>query len=430
MNATERTIYGILGQAFLLLLLYGAAAFFTAVKFLPADPLALGVPYKHVAAFSDVLLQLAVINGLLAGGVYAVTYNTSLQLTLVSPQKAALLWAYRALTTLNILAVLASFLGIFEGRYLLSLPPLLDVLLIITLILFFIAMLTEGGMEAFKLVWLTGLVSLTVGVALGILPAIDYQQDRVLRSLSLGLQVNIGYTLMALVLLFWLLAREADLQNMAVSALYTAATFMVISGALLTIAPLYTFGASTALSTIAFLFVPLSILVFIGRVFRVLLDDSYLKVTAPIRWCILVVGLYSIGWGILGALSLLPGVRQWTVGTWLDSLQYQLTVFAAVAAVLGMGAYISAKRTIKVIQTRGWFSFWMVALGLLGGALSLGGAGLVQTYSERILSIGYLDVQKLLVPLYIGWIIALLMLMVGVMWYVWRFRSEHSLESS
>ncbi len=430
MNATERTIYGMLGQAFLLLLLYGAAVLFTAVKFLPVDPLALGVPYKHVAAFSDTLLQLAVINGLLAGGVYAVTYNTSLQLTLVSPQKAVLLWAYRALTALNMLAVLAGFLGIFEGRYLLSLPPLLDMLLIVTLALFFIAMLTEGEMGAFKLIWLTGLVSLVVGIALSILPAVDYQQDRVLRALSLGLQVNIGYTLMALTLLFWLLAREADLQNMAVSALYTAAALMVISGALLTIAPLYTFGVSTALSTIAFLFVPLSLLVFIGRVFRVLLDDSYLKVTPAIRWCILVIVLYSVGWGVLGAASLLPGVRQWTVGTWLDNLQYQLTVFAAVAAVLGMGAYISAKRTIKVIPTRGWFSFWMVALGLLGVTIALGGAGLVQTYGERILSIGYLDVQKLLVPLYIGWIIALLVLMVGITWYVWRFRSEQSLKSS
>ena len=53
-------------------------------------------------------------------------------------------------------------------------------------------------------------------------------------------------------------------------------------------------------------------------------------------------------------------------------------------------------------------SFWLAALGLAIGGVALAGAGLVQTYMERILSFGYLDTQAYLIPLYLFWLIGLL----------------------
>ena len=63
----------------------------------------------------------------------------------------------------------------------------------------------------------------------------------------------------------------------------------------------------------------------------------------------------------------------------------------------------------------------MAAFGIIGGAIALGGAGLVQVYLERLLGIGYLETQTLLIPLYSFWLIGLLSLSLGVGIYALTF---------
>jgi nitric oxide reductase subunit B len=65
--------------------------------------------------------------------------------------------------------------------------------------------------------------------------------------------------------------------------------------------------------------------------------------------------------------------------------------------------------------------FWLVAFGIVGGGLALGGAGAVQVYLERILSLGYLETQTLLIPLYVGWVLGGLALALGVLVYALGF---------
>jgi len=54
----------------------------------------------------------------------------------------------------------------------------------------------------------------------------------------------------------------------------------------------------------------------------------------------------------------------------------------------------------------------------------LAAAGVVQVYLERLLSIGYLDTQALLVPLYIGWIMGMIVLLLGIVLYALGFWSH------
>jgi hypothetical protein len=62
-----------------------------------------------------------------------------------------------------------------------------------------------------------------------------------------------------------------------------------------------------------------------------------------------------------------------------------------------------------------------VAFGIIGSGLALGLAGVVQTFLERQLSVGYLDTQTLLVPLYTGWFAGLVVLALGIGLYTLIF---------
>jgi hypothetical protein len=72
----------------------------------------------------------------------------------------------------------------------------------------------------------------------------------------------------------------------------------------------------------------------------------------------------------------------------------------------------------------GLMPFWLVAFGVLGGALALSGVGIVQVFTERMSSTGYLDVQNLVIPLYTGWVVGLVSLALGVLIYALGFRAR------
>jgi nitric oxide reductase subunit B len=63
----------------------------------------------------------------------------------------------------------------------------------------------------------------------------------------------------------------------------------------------------------------------------------------------------------------------------------------------------------------------LVAFGIVIGAGALGSAGVAQVYMERILSVGYLDVQTLVTPLYMLWVLGLLLLAAGIGIYALTF---------
>jgi hypothetical protein len=76
----------------------------------------------------------------------------------------------------------------------------------------------------------------------------------------------------------------------------------------------------------------------------------------------------------------------------------------------------------------GLMPFWLVAFGIIGGGLALGGAGLVQVYMERISGVGYLDTQTMLTPLYALWVIGLLAMALGIGIYALGFWARRPVE--
>jgi nitric oxide reductase subunit B len=117
----------------------------------------------------------------------------------------------------------------------------------------------------------------------------------------------------------------------------------------------------------------------------------------------------------------LAGIRDFTTGTRLSDLQTTLMQFAVVALLLGVFNQAAAELRGQNRRITGLMPFWLVAFGVVGGGAGLAAAGVAQVYLERLLSVGYLETQTLLIPLYTLWFIGLILLAFGVLIYALGF---------
>src|SRR5207302_334361 len=152
-----RTAYAFLAEMVLLLMFYAAVMLLVAIRFVRvSDPLTQSLPYNQLGGFASALLHLAVVSGLLGGGIFVIaTQRADHRLE----NETALTIGFRLWSLLLILAVLAGLLGLLEGRSGLELPPLLDVLeaALAALIAAAVA-LSVSQWTAIPLVWTAGMV--------------------------------------------------------------------------------------------------------------------------------------------------------------------------------------------------------------------------------------------------------------------------------
>lgn len=418
---SKRAAFGLLGQTVLLLLAYAAVSLLAAVKFLPQDPLAQGFTYAQASAFAHMLLNLAIVTGLIGGGIYVVANDRPRQ---TLDREALLLNAYRGWTVLVILVFFSGLLGLSDGRHLLEQPQILDILQGLLMAMFIVAVYRGGGKNTpFVMIWTAGLSLSVICILIGILPPADFLQERILRTLSVNFNLNVAYLLAALALIFWLMTRFSNIMQMwADEGLYTTAGLLTLAGTLVSLAPLMPLGASN-IGVVALLLIFVCCAIFAAHSYRALSDLNPTR-TLSAHWVGLAVILIFVGMGFLGSIQALPGIQQWTQGTRLTDLQHTLIAFALVAVVLGAINQIAAELRGHNERVTGLMPFWLVAFGLLFGGIALGLAGVVQTYIERILGVGYLDAQNVIVPLLLIWIIGWWMIALGIGIYALGFRAR------
>jgi nitric oxide reductase subunit B len=442
MTLTRKFIYVMFAQTLVLLLLYVPMLLLTAVKFLPDDPLALAIPYHHAQSFSSILLQLALLTGLTAGGLYLIVAQRT-DATLKYEHIAYRL--YQAWTIGLILGVVAGALNLAEGRHLLELPPILDAVFILLQLAFLIlagmsldkASLAQDirfsaadgtsrtPWNAFALVWGIGMALNIMCQSVGLLPAQDYLQDRIFRTLASGLQWNVAFVLMALAILFWLMPRFSTVTSAwAESGLNRVGGVMSIVGVLVSMAALaHLPGAIPEVGNITLVVAPLLGLMFVAHGYQALSQRSA-SYTLAAHWVALSVVLLFSGLCIVGGILAAPAIQQVAQGTHLTDMQFALVAFGILAAILGLINQAVAEMRGHNARITGLLPFWLIGAGMMGSSLALTLAGVVQVYMERLLSIGYLDTQAALLPLHLLWIIALLLLAPGMAFYALGFRAR------
>jgi hypothetical protein len=430
MTRTQKIAYGLFAQTVILLLLYAAASLLAAVKFLtPNDPLALSLPYQQVGGLANVLLHLAALTGLLGGGVYlAVAERADKSVT----SKQALNIYFLLWTLLLVLSVAAGILDMLDGRYMLELPPLLTLARSALAGLIATEVLRSASGSSPVWVWTVGIGLGVLGGLAGVLPSPDFVSDQVMRLLSIGLTINMGYPVAALALGFWLMRRFSHVPaEWAEIGVYTVGGLATTAGLLVTLASLYRLtgdGFSLFLGNVAVIVVPVIYLIIAAHSYAAL-SDRNTNPALSAHWFALSILLYLAGIGVLGGLQAASGVNQWTIGTRLTDLQTTLALFGTVAMTLGVANMGAAELFGQNRRVTGLAPFWLVAFGVVGGGLALALAGVAQTYMERFLSVGYLDVQNLLIPLYALWVLGGLLLALGVGAYALGFWARRPVEA-
>lgn len=422
LTTSKRVSYNLFAQSVLLLIVYAAVALLTSVKFLENDPLASSLPYNHASAFGNVLLNLAIISGLLGGGVYVVTGERP---DGKLAQERSLFYAFMLWSAFLVLAFLAGVLGILEGRHRLELPLLLDIVQVVLTLAFVLNIgLSVPRWTAVTLVWTAGMGLHMLCVVMGLLPTGDYLRDSGLAALALGLNLNVALTLAAVALGFWLMHRFSNITpGWTDSGLYTVSGLLALAGVMVTAAPLYVLdsgGFASALGKIGTGFVPLAYMLFAAHSYRAL-SDRNLNRTLSAHWYALALLLLLLGNGVLGTIQTISGIAQWTQGTRLTDLQVTLVSTAIVSVILGMINQSGAELRGQNRRITGLLPFWLVAFGVLSGALALAGAGIVQAYLERVLGVGYLETQIYLIPLYLFWIMGIFVSALGIAIYALGF---------
>jgi nitric oxide reductase subunit B len=419
---TQKIAYGFLLHGVVLLVLYVVGSLLTAIKFLGDDPLAISLPYHHITALTGVLLQLAVLSLLIGGGIYAIAHERADN----QFQRIGLLnLVYRLWTVLCILAFAAGFLNLLEGRAGHELPISLDLLLIAILILLvFAAAASLPKWSPIPSVWLVGLLVVIVAVALSL-----FMDDFKIGAISLALREYIGFGLLSVSVMFWLAHRFSNITlTWAGMGAYSVGGFVTIAGMFLMLPTLYTLDAPdyvTSIGAWGVIAIPICCAIFASHLYRALSDRNQAATLAP-QWVALSLILFLLGAGFLGAINALPGVHAYIAGTRLADLQRTLILLSYVA--VGLGAANQVASELRGLQAgrenrrvTGFVPFWLVAFGAIIAAIALAAAGIVQVYLERLLSIGYLETQTLIIPLYTVWVIGLVSVALGVAIYAFAF---------
>jgi nitric oxide reductase subunit B len=103
-----------------------------------------------------------------------------------------------------------------------------------------------------------------------------------------------------------------------------------------------------------------------------------------------------VGAGLWGVIHTLPQVNKWTHGTQVTTAHGHLAFYGAYVLLIVAMIYVtlpSIRGVGEFKQTRGFQSFWWMTISMIFIVITITGAGMVQTYMERLLGLDYVTVK-------------------------------------
>ena len=151
------------------------------------------------------------------------------------------------------------------------------------------------------------------------------------------------------------------------------------------------------------------------------------EIINPLTWTIAIgcAVMHMIGAGVWGFMHTLPQINYYTHGSQVTVSHGHLAFFGAYA-LLNIMVFYYAMPKIKGIEvydpSRGKIAFWTMSTAMMLMGLSFGIAGVVQSYLERVLGMGYMATQSYMrlwlgvtFVLGIGFFIGVLILVVDLL---------------
>lgn len=103
-----------------------------------------------------------------------------------------------------------------------------------------------------------------------------------------------------------------------------------------------------------------------------------------------------VGAGLWGVVHTLPQVNKWSHGTQITTAHGHLAFYGAYVLLIVAMIYVtlpSIRGTKNFNQSRGFQTFWWMTISMIFIVITITGAGMVQTYLERLLGLDYVSVK-------------------------------------
>jgi len=387
------------------LLLYGlqiAIGLLSAAKYLGPDPLLHILPFDRAKEIHTNLLIVWVLTGFMGAAYYVIPEESRTEIYSEKLAYAQLI----AWTGMGLVTVTGYVFGWTAGNKLLEQPLPMKVIIVVVMLafLFNIAMtIWRAGR------WTTTEGVLVAGLALSAvlyLPALldfdNYTVGIFYRWWTVHLWVEGVWELIQGGLLAFLLIRLSGVDREVMEKwLYVIVGLTFIAGILGTAHHYYWIGVPHYWVMFGGFFSALEPLSFFGMAVYAYSALRRSGLSHPNRlalhWTIGSAVYSAFGAGILGLAHTWPAVNKWTHGTLITAMHGHMAFFGAyVMIVLAMITFAMPGLTGKDDEKSsalGMWAFWLQVTGMLGMTMAFAAAGIVQTYLEHILSIGYLDTQ-------------------------------------
>lgn len=419
------------------LLLYGlqiALGLLSAVKYIGPDPLINILPFQISKEIHTNLLIVWVLTGFMGAAYYVVPEESRTEI--YSPRLAyaqLILWTGMGLT-----AVIGYLFGWTEGNKLLEQPFILKIVIVIVMLMFLYNII----MTIWKAKrWTTTEGVLLAGIALSALlylPSLltfdNYTVSIYYRWWTVHLWVEGVWEMIQGALLAYLLIRLSGIDREVMEKwLYVIVGLTFISGILGTAHHYYWVGVPGYWLPLGAFFSALEPLVFLAMAiyaYKAMRRAGFVHPNRmAIHWTIGSAIFSALGAGLLGLAHTWPAVNKWTHGTLITAMHGHMAFFGAyVMIVLAIITYampfLTGHDEDKHERGMGLWAFWLQVGGMFGMTLSFGTAGIVQTYLERILGIGYLETQLKLQVHFIMLLATGSIFALGVALFMWDFFSH------
>jgi len=291
-----------------------------------------------------------------------------------------------------------------EGREYIEAPRWADILIVVSVLLF----LLNNFMTILKTKKWTGIQGTLLGgltvLALMYLPGMFYTksmvQDQFWWWWVVHLWVEGAWEVIAGALLAFMLMKVVGARREVVEKwMYVEVGLVLFTGILGLGHHYYWIGTPPYWLWVGGIFSalePVPLLVMVWDAFRTTRETRVVTNRAGLYYTVAHAIFNFVGAGLWGVIHTLPQVNKWTHGTQITAAHGHLAFYGAYVLLVLAMIYITlpAIRGVKEFNaSRAFLSFWVMTISMIFIVLTLTGAGMVQTYMERLMGLDYVTVK-------------------------------------
>ena len=293
-----------------------------------------------------------------------------------------------------------------EGREYIEAPRWADIMIVVSILLFllncFMTVLKTKKWTGIQGVLLGGLVFLALMYLPGMMYAKSMVKDQFWWWWVVHLWVEGAWEIIAGALLAFMLMKLVGARREVVEKwMYVEVGLVMFTGILGTGHHYYWIGTPSYWLWIGGIFSslePIPLLVMVWDAFRTTRETRNVTNKAGLYYTVAHAIFNFVGAGLMGVIHTLPQVNKWTHGTQITTAHGHLAFYGAYVLLVLAMIYVTlpAIRGVKEFNpSRAFQSFWWMTISMVFIVLTIAGAGMVQTYMERLIGLDYVAVKSI-----------------------------------